>query len=218
AKASNLSATLTQMVETGAALDIIDSNNLPALGQREITLAAIEAASVAAEEARVMKAVMGDINSSSTTAGVNKLPTIGAEAILPDQEDVSNPGTEVLIASQPEWNFPPEAVLKLASSASAEDATRLVSLTEARNALANSDAVAGSNKQVDTTNALGSTATNSGLVASADSQSLAAPVQLDVRIPARQGSMVDIVNGGVRLPEGVDQQLFVVSDEGIAER
>jgi hypothetical protein len=30
--------------------------------------------------------------------------------------------------------------------------------------------------------------------------------------------MVDIVNGGVRLPEGVDQQLFVVSDEGITER
>jgi hypothetical protein len=123
-----------------------------------------------------------------------------------------------LIASLPEWNLPVDSVLKLASSANAEDATRLVSLTEARNALANSDAVVGSNKQVDTTNALGSTATNSGLVAPADSQSLAAPVQLDVRIPARQGSMVDIVNGGVRLPEGVDQQLFVVSDEGITER
>jgi hypothetical protein len=48
-------------------------------------------------------------------------------------------------------------------------------------------------------------------------QSAVAPAQIEVRIPAANGSPVDIVNGGVRLPDGVDQQLFVVSDDGIAK-
>lgn len=32
----------------------------------------------------------------------------------------------------------------------------------------------------------------------------------EVRVPASRGSLVDIVNGGVKLPTGVEQQLFVV--------
>ena len=32
----------------------------------------------------------------------------------------------------------------------------------------------------------------------------------DVRIPVSRNSLADIVNGGVRLPDGVEQELFVV--------
>jgi len=34
----------------------------------------------------------------------------------------------------------------------------------------------------------------------------------DVRVPLSKNSIVDLVNGGVNLPNGVDQQFFVVAD------
>ena len=34
----------------------------------------------------------------------------------------------------------------------------------------------------------------------------------DVRVPVSRNSLADIVNGGVRLPDGVEQELFVVQD------
>lgn len=38
-------------------------------------------------------------------------------------------------------------------------------------------------------------------------------VQEDVRVPLSKNSIVELVNGGVNLPDGVDQQFFVVEDE-----
>ena len=35
-------------------------------------------------------------------------------------------------------------------------------------------------------------------------------VAADVRVPVSRNSLADIVNGGVRLPDGVEQELFVV--------
>jgi hypothetical protein len=32
----------------------------------------------------------------------------------------------------------------------------------------------------------------------------------DVRVPVSRNSLADIVNGGVKLPDGVEQELFVV--------
>lgn len=34
----------------------------------------------------------------------------------------------------------------------------------------------------------------------------------DVRVPVGRNTLAEIVNGGVRLPSGVDQLLFVVAD------
>jgi len=36
---------------------------------------------------------------------------------------------------------------------------------------------------------------------------------IEIRVPMSQNSIVDIVNGGVKLPEGVEQQFFVVEDK-----
>jgi hypothetical protein len=35
----------------------------------------------------------------------------------------------------------------------------------------------------------------------------------DVRVPVSRNSLAEIVNGGVKLPDGVEQELFVVSEK-----
>jgi len=40
-----------------------------------------------------------------------------------------------------------------------------------------------------------------------------APFSNEVRVHASRGSLVDIVNGGVRLPDGVDQQIILTTDD-----
>lgn len=45
-----------------------------------------------------------------------------------------------------------------------------------------------------------------------DQQADIAPVAQDIRVALSQDSIVDLVNGGVNLPDGVDQQFYVVED------
>ena len=40
----------------------------------------------------------------------------------------------------------------------------------------------------------------------------------DVRVPVSRNSLADIVNGGVRLPDGVEQELFVVEASSSSSR
>lgn len=39
--------------------------------------------------------------------------------------------------------------------------------------------------------------------------------QSDIRIALAQNSMIELVNGGVRLPTGLDQEFYVVEDRRI---
>ncbi len=50
----------------------------------------------------------------------------------------------------------------------------------------------------------------STMLKSGNANDAASDGEREVRVPASRGSLVDIVNGGVRLPSGVEQQLFVV--------
>lgn len=50
----------------------------------------------------------------------------------------------------------------------------------------------------------------SAMLKSGDSNDTVSEGEGEVRVPASRGSLVDIVNGGVKLPTGVEQQLFVV--------
>ena len=83
------------------------------------------------------------------------------------------------------------AQLAIISSPAANEPTQIVSLTQAREML----------QPVNNT-----TASNSGGTAQV-------PQSQDVRVPASSNSLVEIVNGGVRLPAGVEQELFVVKAE-----
>ncbi len=39
----------------------------------------------------------------------------------------------------------------------------------------------------------------------------------EVRVPLSDNSIVDLVNGGVNLPNGVEQQFFIVADNTVTE-
>ena len=85
--------------------------------------------------------------------------------------------------------FGPGAELKFVSSPSADEPTQVVSLSAAQAMLGG----AGGNS-------------DSGPGGSGD------PARTpDVRVPVSLNSLAEIVNGGVRLPSGVEQQLFVVA-------
>ncbi len=78
-------------------------------------------------------------------------------------------------------SFGPDARLAVISSPRADELTQVVTISEASSML-NGDG-------------------SSGTAAEGDRE---------VRVPASRDSLVDIVNGGVKLPTGVEQQLFVV--------
>jgi hypothetical protein len=82
--------------------------------------------------------------------------------------------------------------LQIISSPNANEPTQVVSLSQARGML----------QPVDTSGS------NPG-DASGGSQGGGDGV-IDVRVPVSRNSLAEIVNGGVRLPTGVEQQLFVV--------
>lgn len=93
-------------------------------------------------------------------------------------------GTFSNVATVPasiESSFGPGARLALISSPRGDEPTQVVSITEA-----------------------------SSMLASRPSDDGGVDVDREVRVPASRNSLVDIVNGGVKLPEGVEQQLFVV--------
>ena len=35
----------------------------------------------------------------------------------------------------------------------------------------------------------------------------------DIRVPLVKGSLIDLVNGGIKLPEGVDQEFFMIAQK-----
>jgi hypothetical protein len=122
--------------------------------------------------------------------------------------------------------LPPSRHVGLVYSPPAGQSTRVASLADALAMSSRADTGASTSTDVSTdvvpNNApvflTGSASSQVGSAPdSGANQSAVAPAQIEVRIPAADGSPVDIVNGGVRLPDGVDQQLFVVSDDGIAE-
>ncbi len=80
--------------------------------------------------------------------------------------------------------FGPEARLALISSPRSDEPTQVVSISQASSML----------------KPAGDKAEDDG----------AAGGEREVRVPASRGSLVDILNGGVKLPSGVEQQLFVV--------
>jgi hypothetical protein len=88
--------------------------------------------------------------------------------------------------------FDPGAVLTLVSAPSAEEPTQVVSLSAVQ--AMRSDAAS-----------TGGSSTGSP---GAGSDPAVSP---DVRVPVSLNSLAEIVNGGVRLPSGVEQQLFVVA-------
>jgi hypothetical protein len=90
--------------------------------------------------------------------------------------------------------FGANAQLTVVSSPSGDESTLAVSLSEARQMLSGADAPGG----------LG--ADNTAGESAGDS---AGPVK-EVRVPVSRNSLAAIVNGGVKLPSGVEQQLFVV--------
>ena len=87
------------------------------------------------------------------------------------------------------------AQLAIISSPTGNEPTQVVSLSQARAMLqsaSNSSANGGTN--------------------SADTSGDAS-ASVDVRVPVSRNSLAEIVNGGVRLPDGVEQQLFVVQGQ-----
>lgn len=131
--------------------------------------------------------------------------------------------------------FGPGAKLSLISSPRGDELTQVVSFSEAAGMLApnsgrsatrngttssaNGGANAGANgrrggSSASAQDGQGASGTNDGNqsddgTTNGDNDG-AANGDREVRVPASNGSLVDIVNGGVRLPNGVDQQLFVV--------
>jgi hypothetical protein len=84
--------------------------------------------------------------------------------------------------------FGPDAVLAVISAPSGDEANQVISLTDAKKMLRG-----------------GSSNSSTGA-----SSGAAATGEREVRVPVSRNSLAEIVNGGVRLPSGVEQQLFVV--------
>ena len=80
--------------------------------------------------------------------------------------------------------FGPNTTLTVISSPNASEPSQVVSLSQVRNMLQSSSQGGGTPAQ--------------------------AGIPQDVRVPVSRNSLADIVNGGVRLPDGVEQELFVV--------
>ena len=88
------------------------------------------------------------------------------------------------------FNYSEVSGFSLSGTARADRASSMVSLADAAKIL-QSDSVVG-------------TSTSTGPTA---------PFSNEVRVHASRGSLVDIVNGGVRLPDGVDQQIILTTDD-----
>lgn len=87
----------------------------------------------------------------------------------------------VTVPAEIQSGFGPGTRLALISSPRSDEPTQVVSISQA-----------------------------SAMLSSADSSDTVSDGEREVRVPASRGSLVDIVNGGVKLPSGVEQQLFVV--------
>ena len=88
--------------------------------------------------------------------------------------------------------FGANTALTVISSPNFNEPSQVVSLSQVRSMLQAASSTSGGNTQG------GSPVSQAALVA------------LDVRVPVSRNSLADIVNGGVRLPDGVEQELFVV--------
>jgi membrane-bound inhibitor of C-type lysozyme len=128
---------------------------------------------------------------------LNQAPVANA-ATLP-KESSERTGAQGLRTSVSNVVSPPARIetslgrgdnLLLVSTPRAQETTVLVTLADAKNMLAPAGA-----------------ASTSGSVTGAASASVS-----EVRVPISRDSIADIVNGGVKLPQGVEQQLFVVKN------
>jgi filamentous hemagglutinin family protein len=91
-------------------------------------------------------------------------------------------------------------------------------MKQANTNLASSFGVTGTNAQIVSTTSTGENANTVVTLADikqamSESSPTGTAQPQEVRVPLSKNSIVDLVNGGVNLPDGVDQQFFVVSDE-----
>jgi filamentous hemagglutinin family protein len=93
--------------------------------------------------------------------------------------------------------------LAVVSSPSGDEPTVTVSLSQARQMLQGADAVVAADSNSDQSS-------DENKPRAAGGQSGTTNGTRDVRVPVSRNSLAEIVNGGVKLPSGVEQQLFVV--------
>jgi hypothetical protein len=129
------------------------------------------------------------IASAINAPQVNQPPSIGLPgSFLPDggiAPGTSEPSTFVNVTNLLPFisaAFGPGERFAVVSSPSANEPTQAVTLSQARSMMQSSGQAGGG----------------------------ASDGPRDVRVPVSRNSLADIVNGGVRLPDGVEQELFVV--------
>ena len=93
--------------------------------------------------------------------------------------------------------------LAVVSSPTGDEPTVTVSLSQARQMLQGADAVVATDSNSEQSN-------DDNKPRAAGGQSGTSNGTRDVRVPVSRNSLAEIVNGGVKLPSGVEQQLFVV--------
>ena len=93
--------------------------------------------------------------------------------------------------------------LAVVSSPTGDEPTVTVSLSQARQMLQGADAVVAADSNSDQSS-------DENKPRAAGSQNGTSNGTRDVRVPVSRNSLAEIVNGGVKLPSGVEQQLFVV--------
>jgi hypothetical protein len=136
------------------------------------------------------------IASAINAPQVNQPPSVGLPgSFLPDggiAPGIGQPSTFVNVINPPLFvaaAFGPGERFAVISSPTANEPTQAVTLSQARSMMQSTGQTGGGSG--------GSSGASDGV--------------RDVRVPVSRNSLADIVNGGVRLPGGLEQELFVVA-------
>ncbi len=172
----------------GASLNF-NYNTVLAMGTVDSVLADIPALGGARPAVVVSGPGAGVVDAARSAAALPR--TLLLPARLEPRRDTATTFSNVAIAPTAiESAFGAGSRLAVISSPRADEPTRVVTISEASSML-RADASSSANNANDD----GGTASGG---------------EREVRVPASRDSLVDIVNGGVKLPTGVEQQLFVV--------
>ncbi|MBF0460024.1 MAG: filamentous hemagglutinin N-terminal domain-containing protein [Magnetococcales bacterium] len=193
---------------TAAAANLLRVTNL--IGADSVTLSGMGVLTGSAAGTEVLSSLKGlSLNNSNytltngTVSGsvvVTMPESVVANTVVPVPPPVATPtqstGSVKSIANvvnslpQISATFGGNTSLSIVSSPGANEPTQVVSLSEAHSMM--------------------QPVTTAGNISGGTSTVQAGDSASDVRVPVSRNSLADIVNGGVKLPAGVEQQLFVV--------
>jgi len=177
---------LAQRIAADGGLQIRDGQSLYAeFRADQLARAAKKAADEAAKKAADEAAKKATDEVISVELGKKHIPYSKISSESDEPNDIFVYGL-----NNSNFNYSEVSGFSLSGTARADRASSMVSLADAAKIL-QSDSVVG-------------TSTSTGPTA---------PFSNEVRVHASRGSLVDIVNGGVRLPDGVDQQIILTTDD-----